>query len=220
MAYHRYHGARHPHRPHLQHLRAAHAMRDGRVRAQLHHPGAERRAADGLRHGATDAELSLRRRSGRGDSANCLQGRSSPAGEYRQPARDDRAGVRQENYRADQVQERDRLTSRCRKTIRRCASPISPKRRTILGWEPKVILEEGLVKTIEYFRSQTEGAETMKIVVTGGAGFIASHIVDAYVERGHEVLSSTTSRPARAPTSTPKRRCTRSISPAMPKPLS
>ncbi|MBM4299561.1 MAG: NAD-dependent epimerase/dehydratase family protein, partial [Deltaproteobacteria bacterium] len=27
----------------------------------------------------------------------------------------------------------------------------------------------------------------MKIIVTGGAGFIASHIVDAYVERGHEV---------------------------------
>lgn len=28
----------------------------------------------------------------------------------------------------------------------------------------------------------------MKIVVTGGAGFIASHIVDAYVESGHEVV--------------------------------
>lgn len=27
----------------------------------------------------------------------------------------------------------------------------------------------------------------MRIVVTGGAGFIASHIVDAYLERGHEV---------------------------------
>jgi len=27
----------------------------------------------------------------------------------------------------------------------------------------------------------------LKIIVTGGAGFIASHIVDAYVERGHEV---------------------------------
>jgi len=27
----------------------------------------------------------------------------------------------------------------------------------------------------------------MKIVVTGGAGFIASHIADAYLERGHEV---------------------------------
>ncbi|HEV8340979.1 MAG TPA: NAD-dependent epimerase/dehydratase family protein [Candidatus Binatia bacterium] len=28
----------------------------------------------------------------------------------------------------------------------------------------------------------------MKIVVTGGAGFIGSHIVDAYVAKGHEVL--------------------------------
>ena len=27
----------------------------------------------------------------------------------------------------------------------------------------------------------------MKIVVTGGAGFIASHIADAYINRGHEV---------------------------------
>ena len=27
----------------------------------------------------------------------------------------------------------------------------------------------------------------MKIVVTGGAGFIASHIADAYITRGHEV---------------------------------
>ena len=28
----------------------------------------------------------------------------------------------------------------------------------------------------------------MKIVVTGGAGFIGSHIVDAYIARGHEVF--------------------------------
>ncbi len=28
----------------------------------------------------------------------------------------------------------------------------------------------------------------MKIVVTGGAGFIASHIVDTYIEAGHEVI--------------------------------
>ena len=28
----------------------------------------------------------------------------------------------------------------------------------------------------------------MKIMVTGGAGFIGSHAVDAYIEEGHEVL--------------------------------
>ena len=28
----------------------------------------------------------------------------------------------------------------------------------------------------------------MKILVTGGAGFIASHVADAYVEAGHDVV--------------------------------
>ncbi|MGH7783121.1 MAG: NAD-dependent epimerase/dehydratase family protein, partial [Candidatus Binatia bacterium] len=27
----------------------------------------------------------------------------------------------------------------------------------------------------------------MRVLVTGGAGFIASHIVDAYIAQGHEV---------------------------------
>jgi UDP-glucose 4-epimerase len=35
-----------------------------------------------------------------------------------------------------------------------------------------------------YFRSQSSD---MKILVTGGAGFIGSHIVDAYIEAGHSV---------------------------------
>ena len=32
--------------------------------------------------------------------------------------------------------------------------PDITKAKTILGWEPKVMLEEGLLKTIDYFRSQ------------------------------------------------------------------
>jgi dTDP-glucose 4,6-dehydratase len=35
--------------------------------------------------------------------------------------------------------------------------PDITKARKILGWEPKVALEEGLSKTIEYFRAQLEG---------------------------------------------------------------
>src|SRR5204863_7238235 len=32
------------------------------------------------------------------------------------------------------------------------------------------------------------GAEAMKALVTGGAGFIGSHVVDAYVAAGHDVV--------------------------------
>ncbi len=32
----------------------------------------------------------------------------------------------------------------------------------------------------------------MKILITGGAGFIASHVADAYIEAGHQVVKLTT----------------------------
>ena len=33
-----------------------------------------------------------------------------------------------------------------------------------------------------------EGDTPVRIIVTGGAGFIGSHIVDAYIDAGHNVL--------------------------------
>jgi nucleoside-diphosphate-sugar epimerase len=38
--------------------------------------------------------------------------------------------------------------------------PDITKARQILKWEPKVELEEGLAKTIDYFRSRLQGEKT------------------------------------------------------------
>jgi nucleoside-diphosphate-sugar epimerase len=35
--------------------------------------------------------------------------------------------------------------------------PDVTRARTLLGWEPKVDLEQGLTKTIEYFRTKVAG---------------------------------------------------------------
>ena len=68
-----------------------------------------------------------------------LHSRRGPAGEHRQPARDDdpRSSPRRV-LEADRLDARRSCSSRCRSTIPRCASPTSPRRSALLGWEPKV----------------------------------------------------------------------------------
>ena len=41
----------------------------------------------------------------------------------------------------------------------------------------------------------------MKVLITGGAGFIGSHLAEQYVQRGDEVHIMTVSRPVRWKTS-------------------
>ena len=85
------------------------------------------------------------------------------AGQHRQPERDDGARVRADDPEADGDVAARSSSSRCRWTIRRSASPTSRRARTRLGWEPKVALEEGLARTIDYFRSRPEPDATPKV---------------------------------------------------------
>ena len=76
------------------------------------------------------------------------------SGQHRQPAGDDDRGDRAADHRDDRLDEQDRLPAAARRTTRRCASPTSRARARCSGGSRRLSLEEGLGKTIDYFRQK------------------------------------------------------------------
>lgn len=56
--------------------------------------------------------------------------------------------------------------------------------RNVLAWRPLVNLEEGIGKTIDWAKKPGKS----KILITGGAGFIGSHLAKALMDRGDEIV--------------------------------
>ena len=153
MAYHRYHGVDtkivrifNTYGPRMR-------LHDGRAVPGVHEPGAAQRGRHDLRQRHADAQLLLRHRSGgRHPAADGLERERS--GQHRQSARDDDRGDRADDHQDDGLEEPARLPAAARSTIPKVRQPDITRARTLLGWEPKVSLEEGLTKTLDYFRKK------------------------------------------------------------------
>ena len=110
-----------------------------------------RRAITIYGDGSADALVLLRRRSDRGllrmmDGAGVHR-----AGEPRQSRTSSPSANLPKCHRADRIESKIVSSARCQRTIRSSASPTSRWRKKVLGWEPKIELREGLLRTIDYF---------------------------------------------------------------------
>ena len=152
MAYHRIHGVRHAHRPHLQHLWPAHAPGRWPRRAQLHWPGAARRAAHRLRRRqqtrsfcyVSDLVDGIYRLllSEEHDPVNIGNPTELTIGQFAEVINrltGNPAGIRFEPLPVDDPQQRQ---------------PDITKAHRLLGWEPGVGLDEGMARTIEWFAAR------------------------------------------------------------------
>ena len=50
------------------------------------------------------------------------------------------------------------------------------------------VIQEDIINIAEELRSVAEKLSGKTLLITGGAGFIGSHIVDAYIADGHDVV--------------------------------
>ena len=64
--------------------------------------------------------------------------------------------IARDDHPDDRLEEPDRLQAAADRRPEESASPTSRAPARCSSWEPKVPLEEGLVKTIEYFRTKVE----------------------------------------------------------------
>ena len=76
------------------------------------------------------------------------------AGEHREPARAHDPGVRAGRAAARRQRTWTSSSCRSRRTTRRSAGPTSRRAKELLGWEPKVGFDEGMRRTIAWFRER------------------------------------------------------------------
>ena len=81
-----------------------------------------------------------------------LQSDDRRPGQHRQPGRAHRPRVRADDPRRSPAPRARSSSSRCPVDDPKVRQPDITKAQEKLGWEPKVTLEEGLTRTIEYFR--------------------------------------------------------------------
>ena len=143
---------RRPHRAHLQHLRAAHAARRRAGGVELPGPGARGEAAHVYGDGSQTRSFSYVDDEVRGLPGAARQ-RRHHAGEHRHRPASSRSPSWPSSCSRSPARRASWCTSRCRSTTRPSAGPTSPRPRELLGWEPQVLLREGLERTAEDFRA-------------------------------------------------------------------
>ena len=147
----------HAHRPHLQHLRPAHAPARRPRAAEFHLPGAPRRGPHRLRRRLADALVHLCRRHLSGILKLLESDEAEPVN----------IGNPQEISIAEFARLLIEITgSRSRivtlpfppefKDDPKVRQPDISKARKVLGWEPRYAIRDGLVPTLEYFRKRME----------------------------------------------------------------
>ena len=142
MAYHRQQGVDTRDRPHLQHVRAAHAPDDGRAIPNFMRQALESKPLTVFGDGSQTRSFCYVDDLIRGLYLLARE-RRAPTREHREPGRVHDARARRDGHQGHRRRRARSSSRRCRSTTRRCASPTSPARKQVLGWEPESSSRKG-----------------------------------------------------------------------------